>query len=109
MAQYSALRCVSGIWQNSEKPLISNGLRFIFTCLLTGALWVLFHCSRHGFATLALSKGMPIESVSRILGHTNIETTQIYAKITVQKLDNDLTMLGDKLSKSFGNVKMAGI
>ena len=68
-----------------------------------------FHCSRHGFATLALSKGMPIESVSRILGHTNIETTQIYAKITVQKLDNDLTMLGDKLSKSFGNVKMAGI
>ena len=44
-----------------------------------------FHCSRHGFATLTLSKGMPIESVSRILGHTNIETTQIYAKITVQK------------------------
>ena len=68
-----------------------------------------FHQARHGFATLALSKGMPIESVSRILGHTNIETTQIYAKITVQKLDNDLTMLGDKLSKSFGNVKMAGI
>lgn len=62
-----------------------------------------FHCSRHGFATLALCKGMPIESVSRILGHTNIETTQIYAKITVEKLDNDLTMLGDKLSKSFGN------
>ena len=109
MVQYSALRCVSCIWQNSEKPLISNGLRFIFTCLLTGALWVLFHLARHGFATLALSKGMPIESVSRILGHTNIETTQIYAKITVQKLDNDLTMLGDKLSKSFGNVKMAGI
>ena len=38
-----------------------------------------FHCSRHGFAILALSKGMPIESVSRILGHTNIKTTQIYA------------------------------
>ena len=68
-----------------------------------------FHCSRHGFATLALCKGMPIESVSRILGHTNIETTQIYAKITVEKLDNDLTMQGDKLSKSFGNIKVAGI
>ena len=38
-----------------------------------------FHCSRHGFATLALSKGMPIESVSQILGHTNIVTTQKYA------------------------------
>lgn len=89
--------------------LISNGLRLIFFCLLFLAQPISFHCARHGFATLALCKGMPIESVSRILGHTNIETTQIYAKITVQKLDNDLTMLGDKLSKSFGNVKMAGL
>ena len=104
MAQYSALRCVSGIWQNSEKPLISNGLGFIFTCLLTAALWVLFHCFRHTFGTLALSKGMPIESVSRVLGHTNIVTTQIYAKITTQKLDNDLTMFGNKLNASFGSV-----
>ena len=58
-------------------------------------------------ATLALSKGMPIESVSRVLGHTNIVTTQIYAKITSQKLDNDLTMLGNKLNASFKNLKMA--
>ena len=43
-----------------------------------------YHCGRHSFATLALSKGMPIESVSRVLGHTNIVTTQIYAKITSQ-------------------------
>ena len=109
MPHHSALRCVSGIRQNNAKPLISNGLRFIATCLPTAAWWVLFHVARHGFATLALCKGMPIESVSRILGHTNIETTQIYAKITVEKLDNDLTMLGDKLSKSFGNIKVAGI
>ena len=104
MAQYSALPCVSGIWQNSENPLISNGLRFVVTCLLTVALWVLFHVARHTFGTLALSKGMPIESVSRVLGHTNIVTTQIYAKITTQKLDNDLTMFGNKLNASFGSV-----
>lgn len=67
-----------------------------------------FHCSRHGFATLALCKGMPIESVSRVLGHTNIKTTQIYAKITTQKLDSDLTAFGNQLSKSFGGIKMAG-
>jgi len=59
------------------------------------------------WATLALSKGMPIESVSRVLGHTNIVTTQIYARITSQKLNDDLTMLGDKLNKSFSNIKMA--
>ena len=65
------------------------------------------HCGRHSWATLALSKGMPIESVSRVLGHTNIVTTQIYARITSQKLNDDLTMLGDKLNASFSNIKMA--
>ena len=87
--------------------LISNGLRFIFFCLLFLAQPISFHCSRHGFATLALSKGMPIESVSRVLGHTNIVTTQLYAKITTQKIDHDLTMFGDKLNQSFGNTTMA--
>ena len=65
------------------------------------------HCARHGFATMALTNGMPIESVSRVLGHTNIVTTQIYAHITTQKLDNDLTMLGNKLNVSFNNIKLA--
>ena len=65
------------------------------------------HCARHGFATMALTNGMPIESVSRVLGHTNIVTTQIYARITTKKLDNDLTMLGNKLNASFSNIKTA--
>ena len=65
------------------------------------------HCARHGFATMALTNGMPIESVSRVLGHTNIVTTQIYARITTQKLDNDLTMLGNKLNATFNNIKLA--
>ena len=65
------------------------------------------HCARHGFATMALTNGMPIESVSRVLGHTNIVTTQIYARITTHKLDNDLTMLGNKLNVSFNNIKLA--
>ena len=65
------------------------------------------HCARHGFATMALTNGMPIESVSRVLGHTNIVTTQIYARITTQKLDNDLTILGNKLNASFNNIKIA--
>lgn len=81
MAQYSALRCVSGIWQNSEKPLISNGLRFIYTCLLTGALWVLFHCGRHSFASLLLENGVDIYTIKSLMGHTNVKTTQIYTHI----------------------------
>lgn len=56
------------------------------------------HCARHTFAVLALSKGMPIESVSRILGHTNITTTQIYARITIEKLSEDFDSLASNVS-----------
>ena len=102
--QYSVIICIFSTWQNAETKLISNDLCFIFTCPLFLAQPITFHVRRHTFGTLALSKGMPIESVSRVLGHTNIVTTQIYAKITTQKLDNDLTMFGNKLNASFGSV-----
>lgn len=93
MAQYSALRCVSGIWQNSEKPLISNGLRFIFTCLLTGALWVLFHTARHTFATMMLTLGADLYTTSKLLGHADVKMTQVYAKIINQKKDDAVNLV----------------
>ena len=41
-----------------------------------------FHCARHTFATVGLEKGIPIETISNVLGHTAIRITQIYAKVT---------------------------
>lgn len=81
MAQYSVLSCVFGIWQNCEKSLISNGLRFVITCLLTVTLWVLFHCGRHSFASLLLENGVDIYTIKDLMGHTNVRTTQIYTHI----------------------------
>ena len=57
-----------------------------------------FHMSRHSYAVMAISNGMPIESVSKVLGHTKITTTQHYAKITTEKLDKDFSMLESKIS-----------
>jgi integrase/recombinase XerD len=54
-----------------------------------------FHVSRHSFATKALRKGMRIEYVSKLLGHTSIKTTQIYAKIVNSDLDKAMLMLND--------------
>ena len=58
-----------------------------------------FHMARHTFATMSLSKGVPMESVSKMLGHTNIRTTQIYARITNKKIEHDMEELADKLDK----------
>ena len=58
-----------------------------------------FHLARHTFATMSLSKGVPMESVSKMLGHTNIRTTQIYARITNNKIEHDMEELADKLDK----------
>ncbi len=61
------------------------------------------HLARHTFATMSLSKGVPIETVSRMLGHNKIQTTQIYAKITNKKLEADMLTLSSKLEK-FSNL-----
>lgn len=58
-----------------------------------------FHVARHSFATsITLTNGVPIESVSKMLGHTNIRTTQHYAKVIDRKLSDDMAILKQKLT-----------
>ena len=100
--QYYVVICIFSTWQNTETKLISNDLRFIFTCSLSLAQPITFHLARHTFATtITLSQGMPIETVSRLLGHTNIKTTQIYAKITNEKISRDMSALTERLGDKY--------
>ena len=60
------------------------------------------HMARHTFATtVTLTQGVPLETVSKMLGHKNITTTQIYAKVTPPMIDREVTMLREKLATKF--------
>ncbi|HET8808833.1 MAG TPA: site-specific integrase [Flavobacteriaceae bacterium] len=65
-----------------------------------------FHMSRHTFATtITLSNGVPIETVSKLLGHTKLATTQIYARVIERKVSEDMNVLSKKLNKKPLNSK----
>lgn len=57
---------------------------------------VTFHTARHTFGTMFLTEGVPLESLSKMMGHKNISTTQIYAKITSQKISKDMDLVTPK-------------
>lgn len=89
---------------NSEKllPIISNQKINEFLKEI-GVLCnidknITFHLARHTFATtVTLTNGVPIETVSKMLGHKSISTTQIYSKVVEQKISTDMLILKKKL------------
>ena len=61
-----------------------------------------FHVARHTFASqVCLSQGVPIESVSRMLGHTDITTTQRYAHVNRDKIDQDMKLLSERIADRY--------
>lgn len=91
--QYFVVICIFFTWQNTETMLISNGLRFIFTCPLFLAQPITFHTARHTFATMMLTLGADLYTVSKLLGHTSVRMTQVYAKIINQKKDEAVNLV----------------
>jgi site-specific recombinase XerD len=87
--------------ENKLLPVLSNQKMNAYLKEIAGVCEIekelTFHIARHTFATtVTLTNGVPIESVSKMLGHTNIKTTQHYAKILDKKVSDDMQILIDK-------------
>ena len=92
------------IAENKLLPVLSNQKMNSYLkeiadlCVITKILT--YHIARHTFATtVTLSNNVPIESVSKMLGHKSIKQTQQYAKVVDIKLSQDMTILKNKLLK----------
>jgi len=97
------MKIENGVFPFLTNSLINAQLKFIAkNCGISKR--VTFHLARHTFATtITLTNGVPIETVSKMLGHTSISTTQIYAKVVDSKISNDMMMLRDKLGNKQAN------
>ena len=81
------------MWQNLAILLILNNLCFICPVSLYSVFTAITHVARHTFATYLLNKGIPIETVSRALGHSTLGMTQHYAKLLGKKVVDDMSVL----------------
>uniref|UniRef100_UPI0040568323 tyrosine-type recombinase/integrase n=1 Tax=Alistipes sp. TaxID=1872444 RepID=UPI0040568323 len=87
----TVIYCVVYVMRDKHFLLFLNHLRLLYSNLKSFALLLNIHLARHTFATtVTLTNGVPIESVSKMLGHRSLKTTQIYAKIVNDKLAEDI-------------------
>ncbi len=88
------------IFPSTTNQNINRGLKIISEiCEIKKHLT--FHLARHTFATtITLMNGVPIESISKMLGHTKLSTTMIYAKLTQPKVAMDMAMLQQKMNEN---------
>jgi site-specific recombinase XerD len=86
------MNCIGNIDVNLKKVAQKCGIESRLT----------FHMGRHTYATqVCLSQGIPIETLSKMMGHKSIQTTQIYAKITNQKVNEDMKILSNRIENKY--------
>ena len=100
--------------QDKLLPILSNQKMNAYLKEIAGVCNInkelTFHIARHTFATtVTLTNGVPIESVSKMLGHKNLRTTQHYAKVLDKKVSEDMKILKEKFSNTLINSNINSI
>ena len=91
--------CIVPTMRENRFLLFLNHLRLSYSILKSFALLLAFHCFRHTFATtVTYANGVSIETISKMLGHTKLSTTQIYARIVDQTISREMDKLSETLS-----------
>ncbi|GAB6122542.1 site-specific integrase [Dysgonomonas termitidis] len=105
MEKYRPQRTGKRIFKVYDRSYMGKLLKEIAKICGTGH--ISFHKARHNFGThITLSQGVPIETVSRMMGHKNISTTQIYAKVTDKKVDEDMKRLKSRTASKANKVTL---
>jgi site-specific recombinase XerD len=98
--KYGYLRKDGKLFKTLSSGCLSNYFRKLET--VCQVKHITFHMARHTFATqITLSQGISMASISKMLGHTSISTTQIYAKITGQKVNEDMKILSEQIKGKY--------
>ena len=94
-SQYFVFFCRSVCSAILAKCLIINVLRLIIVILFFIAFLIITYAARHTHATMMITLGADLYTVSKLLGHTNIQTTQIYAKIVDESKEKAIDLIPD--------------
>jgi len=92
-SQYFVFFCRSVCSANLAKCLIINVLRLIIVILFFIAFLNITYTARHTFATMMLTLGADLYTTSKLLGHTDVKMTQVYAKIINRKKDEAVNLV----------------
>ena len=100
-SQYFVFFCRSVYSAILAKRLIINVLRLIIVILFFIAFLNITYTERHTFAVLAILKGMPLETLQKVLGHKSILSTQVYAELINPKIGEDTDRMCDKIGAMY--------